>query len=190
LKGCIRAFLKKRLFFAPLEFALQIIFSSRIGDHLVNMNKHSLLVALLSLLLLASCKNTPTPPKPPALVNLEDTTKSSIPDPNDLLRTLQGRWQSEQDSSYTLEIADTQMRHLNSGNLSYQSMIDVDGACESPVCRTGGVDTSDGWCFTEMTIEQGKYGAQCNFVVVCDTTRLHYRSLSGSGLDLSFKKIR
>lgn len=154
------------------------------------MNNHTLLVALWSLLSLSSCQNTPTLPKPALPANVADSTKSSIPDPGDLLQTLQGRWQNEQDANYTLEIADTQMRHFNNGSLSHQSMIDVDGACESPVCKPEGVDTSDGWCFTEMTVEQGKYGAQCNFVIVCDTSKLQYRSLSAGGAGLSFKKIR
>ena len=120
------------------------------------MHKHIRSAALMSLILLAFCKNTPTPPQAAAAPFSEDSTKSAIADPNDLLRTLQGRWQSEDDTTYTLEIADTQLRHLNNGKLSHQSMIDVDGACESPVCKPSGVDTSDGWCFTEMTIEGGK----------------------------------
>lgn len=144
----------------------------------------------MSLLLLVSCNNTPPPAKPVLPAGTEDSTKSAIPDPNDLLNTLQGRWQSEQDASYTLEIADTQMRHFHGGQLTHQSMIDVDGACESPVCKPEGVDTSDGWCFTEMTVDQGKYAAQCNFVIHCDTARFQYRSLSGGGKDLSFKKIQ
>ena len=154
------------------------------------MHKHIRSAALMSLILLAFCKNTPTPPQAAAAPFSEDSTKSAIADPNDLLRTLQGRWQSEDDTTYTLEIADTQLRHLNNGKLSHQSMIDVDGACESPVCKPSGVDTSDGWCFTEMTIEGGKYGAQCNFVIVCDTVRLQYRALGGTGKGLSFKKIQ
>ena len=161
-----------------------------LGTHLVHMNKHYLSVALLSLFSLASCKNTPPPTQPVPVVNSGDSTKSSIPDPNDLLRTLQGTWQSELDSSYMLEIADTQMRHLNSGKLTLQSMIDVDGACESPVCKPDGVDTSDGWCFTEITAKNGKYDAQCNFVMVCDTSKLQYRSLTSGGAGLTFKKIQ
>jgi len=154
------------------------------------MNKHYLSVALMSLLSLASCKNTPSSPPPIQVVNQDDSTKSAIPDPNDLLRTLQGTWQSEQDPGYILEIADTQMRHLNGGKLTLQCMIDVDGACESPVCKPDGVDTSDGWCFTEITGKNGKYDAQCNFVMVCDTAKLQYRSLTSGGAGLSFKKIQ
>lgn len=154
------------------------------------MNKFILSAALLGLLLLASCKNNPKQAQAAPASNIESETKSSLPDPNDLLHTLEGHWQSEQDPTYTLEIADTQMRHFHSGTLTSQSMIEVDGACESSVCKLDGVDTSDGWCFTEITVEQGKYAAQCNFVTMCDTARLQYRSLSGNGAGLSFKKIQ
>jgi hypothetical protein len=156
------------------------------------MCKNAFKLALLSLSLLTACKNNPaTPPAQTTGTNTEEATKSSAPDPNDLLKTLQGLWQSEKDPTYTLEIADTQMRHLNGGKLISQSMIDMDVACVSSVCKPEGVDTSDGWCFTEITVKEGgRYGAQCNFVIVCDTTRLQYRSLSGGGNDLSFKKIQ
>lgn len=155
------------------------------------MYQNAFILALLSLSLLVSCKNKTNTPPPTPGTNTEEATKSSAPDPNDLLKTLQGLWQSETDPNYTLEIADTQMRHLNGGKQISQSMIDVDGACASSVCKPDGVDTSDGWCFTELTVKEGgKYGAQCNFVIVCDTSRLQYRSLSGTGIELSFKKIQ
>ena len=154
------------------------------------MKKYLLFCALIGLFSFSACKNTPNPAQAAATSNTEGNTKSSTPDPADLLKTLQGHWQSEQDSTYTLEISDTQMRHLNGGKLTFQSMIDVDGTCQSSVCKMDSVDTSDGWCFTEMTVEEGKYAAQCNFVTLCDPTRLQYRSLSGTGSGLSFKKIR
>lgn len=154
------------------------------------MTKHFFLLAAAGLLLLASCKNTPAPPVAAPVSQGETTGKSSAPDPNDLLKTLQGRWQSEQDATYIIEVDDTQMRHLNGGTLTHQSMIDVDAACQSPVCKPDGVDTSDGWCFTEMSVEGGKYTAQCNFVTLCNPTQLQYRSLSGTGSGLSFKKIQ
>jgi len=154
------------------------------------MKIHFLLCSLLSLFSFIGCKNNPNQAQATSNINSEGTAKSSAPDPADLLKTLQGRWRSEQDSTYIIEILDTQMRHLNGGQLTYQSVIDVDGACESSVCKLEGVDTSDGWCFTEMTVEEGKYAAQCNFVTLCDTSRLQYRSLSGTGSGLSFKKIQ
>lgn len=154
------------------------------------MTKTTLWVFGLGVLFLISCKNTPNPPQTNASSGAENSSKIAEPDPHDLLRTLQGRWQSEQDASYTLEINDGTMRHYIAGKLSQESTIDVDGACESVVCKPDSVDTSDGWCFTEMFITNGKYDAQCNFVTLCDTARLQYRSLSGAGGGLSFKKIQ
>ena len=159
------------------------------------MIKYTFFLTLFALFSFSSCKNTPATAQAAtaqttAPVNNDNPSKSSAPDPNDLLKTLQGRWQSEQDPTYTLEISDTQMRHLNGGQLTSQSMIDVDGACESAVCKPEGVDTSDGWCFTEITIESGKYAAHCNFVILCDPTRLQYRALSSAGSGISFKKIQ
>lgn len=154
------------------------------------MIKYVFFCTLFSATTFFSCKNTTTPPPAVPIANTEVETKSSIPDPGDLLKTLQGRWKSEQDSTYTLEISDTQMNHFNSGKLTYQSIIDVDGACESSVCKLDGVDTSDGWCFTEIMVEDGKQVAQCNFVIFCDTNKFQYRSLIGTGSGLSFKKIK
>ncbi len=178
-----------------LPLPLQIVFlknhfaPKNRGYSFVFMTKFSPFFAVIVLLMFVSCgPSSDSGPKPPEQTEL--AAKSSAPDPNDLLKTLQGVWQSEQDPGYTLEIADTQVRHLNNGQLTYQSMIEVDGACTSPVCKPDGVDTSDGWCFTEMTIEKGKYKAQCNFVTLCDPTRLQYRSLDGTGAGLSFKKIQ
>lgn len=147
------------------------------------------LLALACLLSIASCKNTPSTPPPNTPGTSETVAKSSVPDANDLLKTLQGRWRSEQDPTYLLEVTDTQMWHYHNGKLTHQSMVEVDSACESPVCKPDGVDTSDGWCFTEMSVEGGKYTAQCNFVTLCDTAKLQYRSLGGTGSGLSFKKI-
>lgn len=160
------------------------------GHHPILMTKRSHYFALLSFLFLVACTNTPNPSQSAsATSNTESATKSSVPDPNDLLNTLQGRWQSEQDSTYILEIADTQMRHFNAGKLTFQSMVDIDGACKSPVCKPDGVDTSDGWCFTELKIEDGKYYADCNFVTLCNPQQLQYRLLGSAGAGLSFKKI-
>lgn len=154
------------------------------------MNKTAMFLSVLSFFILAACNNTPASQQTHAQTESDSMSKSSIPDANDLLKTLQGRWQSEQDSTYILEIEDTQMRHVNGGKLTHQSMIDVDGACKSPVCKPEGVDTSDGWCFTEMSVEAGgKYSAQCNFVTLCSPTQLQYRLLGGTGAGLSFKKI-
>lgn len=152
------------------------------------MTKYFTCFALLGILSLASCKNTPNPQKTGTPADKEETPKSG-PDPNDLLRAMQGRWQSEQDASYVLEIADTQMRHFNGGNLTQQSNLEVDGACKSNICTQDSADTSDGWCFMETFIQDGKYAFSCHFVVRCDTTQFHYRDLGAAGGGLVFKKI-
>lgn len=153
------------------------------------MTKNYLLLALLGLVLLASCQqNTPDKKQANVPSGLDQNTKSSIPDPNDLLQILQGRWQNIPDANYILEIADTQMRHLHKGEMTYQSMIDVDGTCQSPVCKPDGVDTSEGWCFTEMSVVKERYAAECNFVTLCSADTLRYQVLGGSGKVLTFKK--
>ncbi|MFN0033452.1 MAG: hypothetical protein ACKVUS_00210 [Saprospiraceae bacterium] len=147
-------------------------------------------MALLSLLSFASCKNTPSAPQLPSRA-ADLAASKPVPDAGDLLRILQGRWQSEQDASYILEITDTRMRHFNGGKLSAESKIEMDGACQSPVCKADSVDTSDGWCFSETPLEQsGTDAAQCNFVVMCDTALLQYRALGAAGGGLAFKKIQ
>lgn len=138
---------------------------------------------------LVSCQNTPQATQSNSSQMAESANKSAIPDPNDLLKVLQGNWQSEQDPGYVLEITDTQMTHTRNGSVVHQASLDIDGACQSPVCKAGDVDTSDGWCFTEMSIQKGKYHAECMFVVQCDANRLQYRPLGDTGTGLSFKKI-
>lgn len=156
------------------------------------MVKYAPIYLFFASLCLACCKNPAAPPPPSVVpVAVENNLKSSTPDPNDLLKTLQGKWQSEQDAAYTLEITDTQMRHFYGNKLNHQCSIEIDGACERTDCKPEGVDTSDGWCFREVSEQKaGSNDAQCNFVMVCDTTRLQYRALYGTGQGLSFKKIQ
>lgn len=150
-----------------------------------------LLTALLltGVIGMASCQHTPKASPPASEPHTGSLDKSAIPDPNDLLKVLQGSWQSVEDSGYVLEISDTQMTHTQNGQVVYQASLDIDGACQSPICKSGEVDTSDGWCFTEMTIEEGKYHAECMFVVQCDAKHLHYRPLNGEANGLAFKKL-
>ena len=155
------------------------------------MNKHFTLIAALGIaFFIQNCQNTPkTADAAPAAPVETETDKSAKPDPNDLLAALQGRWRSESDSTVEIEIADTQMRYYNGGKFSHQSMIDVDGSCESPVCKPGDTDISDGWCFTESMINEGKYAAISNFVSRCDAEALQYRPLAGQKPLLTYKKI-
>jgi hypothetical protein len=153
------------------------------------MTKLFAALLLSGLFCLVSCQNNPQAAQSNNASAAESANKSAIPDPNDLLKVLQGNWRNEQDSAYVLEISDTQMTHTRNGSVVLQASLDIDGACQSPVCKSGDVDTSDGWCFTEMSIQKGKYHAACMFVVQCDANRLQYRPLGDTGNGLSFKKI-
>lgn len=154
------------------------------------MTKLFAALLLTGLFCLVSCQNNPKVVQPTDANSTVGSDKSAIPDPNDLLKVLQGSWQNEQDPAYLLEITDTQMTHTRGGSMVHQASLDIDGACQSPVCKTGDVDTTDGWCFTEMSIQKGKYHAECMFVIQCDENRLQYRPLGDTGSGLTFKKIR
>ncbi|HLP96750.1 MAG TPA: hypothetical protein VK168_22065 [Saprospiraceae bacterium] len=153
------------------------------------MRKVFVPLLLATVFSLVSCQNNTKSAQNGNGANAETSDKAAIPDQNDLLKVLQGRWQSEQDPTYVLEISDTQMTHTQNGTVVQQANLDVDGACQSPVCKPDGVDTSDGWCFTEMTIVEGKYHAECMFVTLCNANQLQYRPLGGAGNGLAFKKI-
>lgn len=154
------------------------------------MNKHLILLALLGLSMLASCQNKPQHSNAQTPSTEEAGATKPEPDDNDLLKVLEGRWQSEREPGYILEIADTQASHYQDGKLVLQSMIDVDGACTGAICRPEDEDTSDGWCFTETTITGGKYDPKCQFVTQCDAGILHYRTLGKPGKEYAFKKIQ
>lgn len=154
------------------------------------MTKMFTTLLFAGILVFFSCQNTPKSTQATNSPSGESAGKAAIPDQNDLLKVLQGKWQSEQDPTYVLEISDTQMTHTQNGQVVHQAALDVDGACQSPVCNTEGIDTSDGWCFTEMSIVEGKYHAECMFVTNCSTNALQYRPLGGTGAGLSFKKIQ
>jgi len=155
------------------------------------MNKHFILLALSGLTMFASCQSTPTPTQAQSTTNEEpEALKSADPDDNDLLRTLEGRWQSVSEPGYVLEISDTQANHFRDGKLVLQSTIDADGACNSTICRTDGADTSDGWCFTEIASTGDKKDPQCHFVTHCDTETLQYHALGKPDKVHAFKKIQ
>jgi hypothetical protein len=147
------------------------------------MTKRTFFLSFAAFLLVFACKNTPKPAQETAETA---PVEISEPDANDLLQTLQGKWQSEQDAAYTLEIADTRMRHFNSGKLSGETSIEIDGTCATNACKVDSTDTSDGWCF----VEKGQFDAQCHFVLRCDTARLEYRALGAANGGLAFKKIK
>lgn len=112
-------------------------------------------------------------------------SQTTGPDATDLLKTLQGRWQSAQDATYTLEISDTKMRHFNSGKLTLETDIEMDGSCTTSPCAMDSTDLSDGWCF----IEKGKEDVQCNIIITCDKEFLKYKAIGAANGLLVFKKL-
>lgn len=131
-----------------------------------------------------SCQNNtrPSPDYAPHLAR-QDTALIE-PDAADLLQTLQGKWQSEQDSTNLIEITGEKMTHYNSGQVSLESVIEIDGNCLTNACKADSLDTPSGWCF----IEKGQYDAQCNLVLKCDKQTLQYRPLGAANPALRFKK--
>lgn len=107
------------------------------------------------------------------------------PDASDLLRVIQGRWQNVQDPAYLLEIVDTGIKHYHNGQLTLESQIVVDGACETTECKTDSTDLTDGWCFKEKSRE----GTICRQVKECDKTHLKFTTI-GTQEVLSFVKSK
>lgn len=105
-------------------------------------------------------------------------------DAADLLQTLQGKWQSEDDSNYIVEIVGEKMKHYNGGKVSVESEIEIDASCLSNACKVDSTDLSDGWCF----VEKGQYDAQCNLVLKCTKQDLQYRAIGAASAALRFHK--
>ncbi len=108
----------------------------------------------------------------------------SAPDNNDLLEALQGKWRSDSDSTYVLEISDDTLRHINNGQLSAETAIEVDGSCINTACPDA--DAADGWCF----LEKGQFDIQCHLVLKCNENELKYVATGAANGQLSFKKVR
>jgi hypothetical protein len=135
--------------------------------------------------MLLSCTNTPKNPDgstaaPP------DIEKSAGPDGSDLLRTLQGKWQSERDPSYYIEFADTRMIHSNGGKVTAESEIEIDVLCQNTACVSDSTDLPEGWCFTESSGSE----IQCNCVLICDKTTLSYIAIGAAGGNLNFRRVQ
>ncbi len=138
------------------------------------------MLAMLALIQVWACKNR-SQVQPPAP---ETEQSKSEPDNNDLLQTLQGKWQSVTDSTYEVEITDSKMRHINGGKLVGESDIEVDGACTNVSCQ--GAATEDGWCF----LEKGQFDIQCHLVQKCTSDSLRFVAIGATNGQQSFKKIR
>ena len=98
------------------------------------------------------------------------------PDANDLSTVLQGRWQSESDSSYVIEVVDNKIRHFSQHKFVFESDIEIDSNCQTATCKRDSADLSDGWCFTE----KGQYDIQCNLVIQCDKQKLQYKAIGST----------
>jgi hypothetical protein len=143
-----------------------------------------LLIALAFLTGLLACNNLSTKNTNNKNSDNNDVPQSTGPDASDLLKTLQGTWQSQHDSTYVLEILDTKMRHLLQGKLSAENDIEIDGSCLGTPCKQDSTILSDGWCF----MEKGQNKVQCYIILACDKDSLRYRAIGDENGILIFKK--
>lgn len=116
-----------------------------------------------------------------------DTTKKfdTTPPKVDLIKIMQGRWRSAQDTSYQLVIEGNKMRHMNGGQLTEETEIQADETCTRATCTNTGAKP-DGFCF----IERGASGSQCQFIVGADSDHIEYSQVGGTGKSLVFYKIK
>jgi hypothetical protein len=143
-----------------------------------------LLILLVALMTFHACNSLSSTPNKSNNDQNAELPQTTGPDGSDLLKTLQGRWQSEEDSTCILEIIDTKMRHFNAGKLSAETDIEIDGSCLTTPCKLDSTDLTDGWCF----MEKGQHDVQCNIVLSCDKEYLKYRGIGASNALLVFKK--
>ncbi len=145
---------------------------------------HKLLTLLAVSTFIVACTNT-NPSKDQQPGTKSELSKSTGPDGADLLKTLEGRWENQDDASLTLEFADTKLRRFKQGVLSAESDIQVDANCETTVCRIDSTELIDGWCF----MEKGPTGTQCYIVVDCNKEFLKYSPVATPKLVQVFKKL-
>jgi hypothetical protein len=96
---------------------------------------------------------------------------------------MQGRWLSEKDSTYVLEIKGDQMSHINGGKLTVSTTIKPDVNCTNSAC-TFNNEQPTGFCFIESAQDD-----MCHKLVECDGEVLKYYGIGTTGQMLSFKKI-
>lgn len=140
------------------------------------------MIALL--FLISACVNNTTSANKPGENSSVPQTKSE-PDAIDLLDALQGKWQSEQDSTYLIDIVGNKMKHFNGGALTMETEIEVDANCLNEACKQEGSDLADGWCF----IEKSQSGTQCNRILKCDKYRLQFHAVGAAAAVLAFQKV-
>lgn len=146
------------------------------------MNNILISIALLSLLLV-QCQIGSS--KKPEHSGADTSLVKSGPASDELLETLQGRWQSLTDSTYILEFQGIKMIHLNNGSVTAEMEIEVSYDCKSTACTVPEGTQADGWCF----IEKDKNTTQCNVVLKCDHKVLEYSTVGSAGRTLSFQHL-
>lgn len=116
-----------------------------------------------------------------------DTTKvfDTTPPKVDLLKIMQGRWRSAQDTSYQIVIEGNKMKHMNGGQLTEETELQADETCTRAACTNTGAKP-DGFCF----LEKGTSGTTCQFIVSADTDHLEYSAVGGTGKSLVFNKVK
>jgi hypothetical protein len=114
----------------------------------------------------------------------QDSLNTVIPDQNDMLMLLRGKWQSETDSAYVVEFTDSTLRHFNNWQMTLETDLEVDAQCENIACQPA--RDSTGWCFAEKS----PLDTQCNLVLKCDKNTLQYAAIGAANGLLSFKKIK
>jgi len=111
--------------------------------------------------------------------------QSTGPDGSDLLKTLEGRWENQNDSTITLEFADTKMRRFQQGVLRSETDIEIDVTCRTLTCQLDTTDLLDGWCF----MEKGPSSTQCYIVLDCTKELLKCSEVATPNLIQVFKKL-
>jgi hypothetical protein len=141
-------------------------------------------ISVLLLLLSAACNSNIGPKRPDT--NTANLPKSG-PAEDELLETLQGKWLSDQDSTYVIEFIGNKMRHLNGNQLTMEVDVEINGACDQAPCvsEQPGTET-DGWCFTE---KEKDGTVQCNVVTACNKEVLQYLPVGNMGRGLNFKRL-
>lgn len=104
---------------------------------------------------------------------------------SDPMPLMQGRWRSEEDPNFEIEIKDGKIRHYIEGELLLENNIEVDRNCKNTVCSSGEAPAL-GWCF----IEKGAFDVQCMQLLSCDGTRLEYTLVGSTGKVLAFAKAK
>jgi hypothetical protein len=103
---------------------------------------------------------------------------------SDPMPLMQGRWRSDEDPNFEIEIKEGKIRHYIEGELLLENSIEADRSCENTACSNGEAPAL-GWCF----IEKGAFDMQCMLLLSCDGARLEYTLVGSTGKVLVFTKV-